>query len=384
MVLTMTLHNTRTIHLLCAAALLSLALSACAHKSAGDDDATSGKESSAKAEVTLTHVTRTDIAETLTLTGTAAALPNQDVRVSSLVAGRISDLKVAEGDRVQAGQLLAQIDDRTYRDQLNQSEAAEQQAKATLENARLSMTRNEDLFRRGITARKDMEDAQTQEHVAAAAERQAEASLEIARLQVARTQILSPLSGIIVKRSVSVGEQVDGTSAQPIVEVASLSEIEFLANAPAAYLAKMRPGQPVECVTEALPGKKLSGRIVAISPAVDPSTGVGLVRVRVPNPGGLLRLGVFLTAELPIDKHLRALCVPPDAIYRDDSGQPRVFVVNQDSATAVPVNLGIQTKELVELLSGVKEGDTVILTGGYGLGDTAKIQAASNKPEREK
>lgn len=367
-----------------AAGLFSLALSGCSHHGGSADADDEGSASNAKAEVTLTHVVRTDIAQTLTLTGNAAALPNEDVRVSSLVPGRISDLKVAEGDRVRTGELLAQIDDRTYRGQLSQAEAAEAQAKATLENARLSMTRNEDLFKRGIVARKDMEDAQTQDHVAEAAESQAQAALEIARLQVNRTHILSPLNGIVAKRFVSVGEQVDGTAAQPIVEVASLGEVEFLANAPATYLARMHAGESVSVEASAIPGKSFSGHVVAVSPAVDPTTGVGLVRVRVPNSDGQLRLGLFLTAEVPVDKHAHALCVPPDSIYRDDAGQPRVYAVDQDTAKAVPVELGIQTKELVEIVSGVKEGETVILKGGYGLGDTTKIQAAPSEAPAEK
>lgn len=379
------LSKTRKCFLPLAAALLCAGLTGCSPKPAADDaDGGAASESAARAEVTLTRVVRADIAQMLTLTGTAAAPLNHDVRVSALVSGRIVGLKVAEGDRVRSGQLLGQIDDRTYSDQLKQAEAASQQAAATLENAKLSMARNEDLFRRGIAARKDLEDAQTQEHVAEAAQRQAEAALEIAHLQVSRTQILSPLSGIVVKRFVSVGEQVDGTAAQPIVEVANLAELEFLGNVPAVDLAKLRPGESVEVTSEAVPDKKFEGRVVAISPAVDPATGVGLVRVRVPNTSGQLRLGLFLTAEIPIDKHSQVLCVPPAAVYRDESGEPRVFVVNQDSAAAVPVKLGIQNKDLVELQDGVKPGDTVILTGGYGLGDKAKIQVSSTKSESEK
>jgi RND family efflux transporter MFP subunit len=369
-------------------ALLCGAVAGCSHKSAADDAQGGTAESAAKAEVTLTKVVRADISQMLTLTGTAAAPLNQDVRVSALVSGRITELKVAEGDRVRAGQLLARIDDRNYANQLKQAEAAGQQATATLENAKLSMSRNEDLFKRGIVARKDVEDSQTQEHIAEAALHQAEATLEIARLQVTRAQILSPLNGIVVKRFVSVGEQVDGSAAQPVVEVANLAELEFLGNVPAVYLAKLHPGESVEIISEAVPDKKFAGRVVAISPAVDSATGVGMVRVRVPNSSGLLRLGLFLTAEIPIDKRAHALCVPPAAIYRDESGDTRVFVVNQDSATAVPVKLGIQNKDLVELQlgdqAGVKEGDTVILTGGYGLGDKAKIQTSSSKSEPEK
>ena len=369
----MTLKKTRVPFLLLAAAAFTLGTTGCSSKPADDQS----DDAAAKAEVTLTKVAREGISETLTLTGTAAALPNQDVRVSALVPGRIAALDVAEGDRVKAGQVLAMLDSRSYAQQIQQAKAAEQQAKANLDNAQLSTTRNEDLFQRGIAARKDMEDARTEQSVAAAALQQAEAALELARLQLGRTEITSPLTGIVAKRFVSVGEQVDGTAAQPIVEVANLDEIEFEGNAPSSYLVKIHAGEHVDLTAEAIAGQKFRGQVVAISPAVDPTTGVGLVRIRVPNSGGLLRMGMFLSAEIPIDTHARALVVPPQAIYRDEAGDSRVFVVSEDTATAVPVKIGIQTKDRVELLDGVKEGDTVILTGGYGLGDKAAVQVIS-------
>ncbi|HYL46675.1 MAG TPA: efflux RND transporter periplasmic adaptor subunit [Candidatus Limnocylindrales bacterium] len=372
----MILQRTKTRLSSLAAVLIALgaflAAAGCSHKQASaDEDSASGP----KPVVTLTRVARGDIAETLTLTGTAAALPNQDVRVSSLVPGRIAELHVAEGDHVEAGQLLAKLDDRPYQDQLRQAEAAAALAAANHKNAQLSLARNEDLFQRGIVARKDLEDARTAESVAAASERQAEAALSLARLQLARTNIASPINGTVAKRFVSVGEQADGTAAQPIVEVANLHEVEFLGNAPAAYLAKMHLQEVVDVTSEAVPGQKFSGRVVGISPAVDPATGVGLVRIRIPNPGGILRMGMYLSAQVPVDHHSNAQLVPSEAIYRDAKGEARVFVVDKkDEARAVPVKLGIETKEQVEILEGVKEGDSVILTGGYGLGDTAHVQ----------
>jgi RND family efflux transporter MFP subunit len=366
------LRRNRMAFLIMSAALFALTSASCSHKTA-DEDAVSS--TSATAQVTLTRVVRTDISQTFSLTGTAAALPNRDVKVGALVPGRIAELRAAEGDVVKEGQLLARLDDRTYRDQLQQAEAAEQQAQASLENAKLSRTRNEDLFQRGIVARKDLEDSRTQESVAAAALKQAQAALEIARLNLARSEINSPLNGVVAKRFVSVGEQVDGTAAQPIVEVANLREVEFLGNAPAAYLAKMKPGEAVDVTTEAVRGQKFPGRVIATSPSVDPTTGVGFVRIRVPNSNGLLRLGMFLSAEMPVDTHRHVLVVPTQAIYKDEEGQARIFVVNQDSAKAVPVKLGIDTPDRVELeeANGVKEGDNIILAGGYGLGDKAKV-----------
>jgi len=356
--------------------LAALAFIGCSRNSAtaSSEDKGQGNAEALVAEVTVTHVARADVSQTLLVSGTIAALPNGDVRVSSLVPGRIARMLVAEGDRVSQDQVLAQIEDQPIRDQLQQAEAAVEQTRANLENARLTRARNENLFQRGIAARKDLEDARTQQSVAEASLRQAEAALALARLQLSRTEIRSPLAGTVVKRFASVGEQVDGMGTQPIFEVANLSRVELFGNVPAVYLAKIHLGQTLPVRTDAFPGKNFAGEVVAISPAVDPSTNVGLVRIRIANEAGLLRLGMFLTAQVPIETHAKALVVPPQAIYRDAQGQPRVYRVQGETATAVPVRVGLETQERVELVSGVQAGDRVILAGGYGLGERATIK----------
>lgn len=348
---------------------LVLSSTACSHTASE-----SGEPPGPVAEVTLTQISRGNVSQILNLTGTIAALPNRDVRVSSLVPGRVAEMQVAEGDRVRVGQLVAQIDDRPIRDQLAQAEAAAAQARANLTNATLARARNENLFERGIAARKDLEDARTQESVAAAALQQAEAALSLARLQLARTSVHSPLTGTVVKRFVSVGEQVDGTAAQPILEVADLTQVELIANVPAVYLGKLRVNRMLSFGSEAFPGQSFTGRVVAIPAAVDPATNLGLIRIRIANANGLLRLGMFLSAQVPVETHASALVVPPQAVYRDEQGQPHVYRVEGEKATAVPVQVGIESPERVELLSGVQAGETVILSGGYGLGEKAKVK----------
>jgi RND family efflux transporter MFP subunit len=352
-----------------------MSLIGCSHGGAADDAAAKGD--AAVAEVTVTKVGRADIQRIVTVTGSVAALPNQDVRVSSLVPGRIAELRVAEGDTVKAGEVLAKIDERPFRDQLRQAEAAAEQAKASLENAKLNRARNETLVERGIAARKDVEDARTLESVAAATLRQSEAALALAQLQISRAEIISPLNGMVAKRFVNVGEQVDGTNAQPVLEVANLADVELIGNLPASYMGRMHVGDTLSITSETLPGQALKGRVVAISPAVDPATNLGVVRIRIANAAHLLRLGMFLSAQVPIETHKNALVAPPQAIYRDEQGKAQVYVVEGDNATAVDVELGIETQSGAEIVSGVKEGDTIILTGGYGLADKAKIKIKS-------
>ena len=159
------------------------------------DDERAGQSVAVVAEVTVTRVVRADIHSTLAVSGTLAALPNQEVKVSSLVPGRVARMEVGEGDSVKSGDLLAKIDDRSFLDQIQQAEAGVAQAKASLENARLNRERNENLLGRGIAARRDVEDARMQANVAEAALRQAEATLALARLQLARTEVRAPLDG---------------------------------------------------------------------------------------------------------------------------------------------------------------------------------------------
>jgi multidrug efflux pump subunit AcrA (membrane-fusion protein) len=110
---------------------------------------------------------------------------------------------------------------------------------------------------------------------------------------------------------------------------------------------------------------------------VDPSTNVGLVRIRIANGAGLLRLGMFLTAQVPLETHRNALVAALQAVYRDQDGNPEIYRVEGEKAEAVPVKLGIETKDRVELLSGAQEGETIILGGGYGLPAHTKVKVKS-------
>ena len=329
------------------------------------------------AEITVVKVARGDIQRVITLSGNVIALPNQDVKVSALVSGRITTLNVAEGDRVTKGEVMATLDDSTYQQQYQQAQATLSQAQATLKNAQQTAARNQTLFSRGIVARADLETAQTQLAVAQATEQQDRAAEQLAHLQLERTKITSPLTGVVAKRFAGIGEQVDGTAAQPIVEVADIAQLDFAGNLPADYLGKIHPGETLPVTSDALPGRTFSGRVVAIAPAVDPSTNVGGVRIRIANPGGALKLGMYLNAQVQVETHKNALLIPSEAIYRDESGKPIVYEVIGGVAKVADITPGIESSGKAEVLDGVKEGDTIILSGGYGLDDGTKVKIKS-------
>ncbi len=322
-------------------------------------------------------VVRQDLVERLVVRGTITAVPNEDVRISALVPGHVMMLKVAEGDAVAAGQVVAEIDPRPLEDQKRQAAAAVAQAKASLENATLNLERTDRLFKRGIAAGKEVEDARSQQAAAEAGVETAQAMLATADRQLSRTKVTSPIAGSVVKRLVSVGEQVDGTAGQPLLEVANLDVLELAANVPSEHLAAIRVGQTVEILSDAYVGHVFPGRVIAIAPAVDPATNMALTRIAITNTGRLLKIGMYAQARVGIGERKGALTVPPSAIAKNEEGEAAVYVVTGDTAQRTVVKVGLETSDAVEILSGVGDGQAVLTSGVHGLGEKAKLGKAS-------
>jgi membrane fusion protein, multidrug efflux system len=353
--------------------LLALVLcGACKSKAASDEAVAPAELPTISAETT--KVVRRTLAAELAVRGTIAAVPNEDVKVSALVPGRVIRVTVAEGDTVKQGQVLAELDRQPLQDQRRQATASVDQARAQLENARLNLQRNQQLFERGIAAGKEVEDARKDMASAQAALDQANAALNTAERQVERAEVRSPINGQIVKRMVSGGEQVDGTAAQPIVEVANLDRVELNANVPSEQLSPIKAGQSVDVVSDAYAGRTFAGTVLTIAPAVDPTTNAALVRIRITNSERLLKVGMFAEAHVRLAQHANALVVPPSAIVRDQEGAV-VYVLSGDIAQRTPVKIGLEKSDAVEILSGVKEGQTVLTSSVYGLGEKAKVAA---------
>jgi len=317
-------------------------------------------------------VRRQAIVEELVVRGTIAAVPNEDVKVSALVAGRVNAVTIAEGDRVKRGQVIVELDREPLLDQRRQAAAAVEQGRAQVENARLNLQRNQQLFERGIAAGKEVEDARAQSAAAQSALEQATAALNTAERNLERASIRSPIDGQIVKRMVSVGEQVDGTAAQPVAEIANLSHVELAANVPSEQLARIKVGQTASLTTDAFADRAFPGTVIAIGPAVDVATNAGLVRMRLQNADHALKVGMFAEARIHLAVHENALVVPPSAIVRGENGA-NVYVVTGDTAARTAVKTGIEQRNAIEIVDGVHEDQVVLTSAVYGLGEKAKL-----------
>ncbi len=358
----------------------TLVAGACARKADDDEEAKPAEVPTIVADTAT--VGRRTLVDDLLVRGTVAAIPNEDVKVSALVAGRVNAVPIAEGDTVAQGQVIAEIDRRPLDDQRRQAAAAVEQAKAALENARLNLQRNQRLFDRGIAAGKEVEDARKDMAAAEAGLEQANAALNTADRQIERASVRSPIAGQVVKRMVSVGEQVDGTAAQPIAEIANLDRVELAANVPAEYIARVKVGQAARLTTDAYAGRTFEAAVLAIAPAVDATTNAALVRVRAPNRDHALKVGMFAEARIALEEHANALVVPPAALVRDQRGAA-VYVVHGDTAERTPVRVGLEKPDAVEILDGLSDGETVLTSSVYGLGEKARLAKPGDggKPE---
>lgn len=355
--------------LLPAAAALVSASTACSNAGGGEEIASTDEPTIAAETGT---VTRRDLIEPLVVRGTVVAMPNQDVKIAALVAGRVDSLSVAEGDWVKANQVVAEIDPRPLADQKRQAAAAVAQARAAVENARLNLERTERLFQRGIAAGKEVEDARAQRAAADAGLEQATAALDTAERQLSRTRVTSPIAGQVVKRLVNVGEQVDGTAAQPIVEVANVDHVEVAAGIPADHLGRVNVGQHAVVSSDSYADREFDGQIIAIAPAVDASTNTALARVRLANTGRLLKVGMFAQVRVGLSERKAVLTVPPSAVAKSDEGAA-VYVVTGALATRTNVTLGLETSDAVEILGGVTEGQRILTSAVHGLGERARL-----------
>ncbi|WP_298829918.1 efflux RND transporter periplasmic adaptor subunit [uncultured Piscinibacter sp.] len=287
----------------------------------------------------------------------------QGVMLRPEVSGRIARLGFGDGQRVKRGQLLVQLDDTLQRAQL-------QQAQAQASIARTNLQRNRELL--------------AQNFVSASAVDQSAAALEVAQAQVAlaqaqleRMRIVAPFDGVAGIASVSLGDYVkDGADLVNIEDASSMSADFRL---PERYLARLKPGQPVEVRVDALPGRIFLGRIDAVDSQVDAAGRSLLVRARLPNPKGELKAGMFARARTVFAVRERALVVPEEALVPQGGKQYLIKVVDGAAGKVsqrIEANIGMRLPGRAEILSGLEPGDLVVTAGQARLlrGDALPVR----------
>jgi HlyD family secretion protein len=228
-----------------------------------------------------------------------------EVVISAQVAGKIVELNAEEGKTVSAGDPLARIDDTPYRAQLNQAEAALAAVGANLEGLEDNFSRTDKLRKSGSATEMQYDTIKAQTQALRAQKRAAAAQVELARAQLAFTRVMSPVTGTVLRVDVRKGETAFPGSA--LLTLADLSVMDVKVFIPEPMLGKIKFGQQVKIVSDSFPQQPLQGVVAYISPEAEFTPKniqtreertrlVYQVKVRVPNPDGILKIGMPLDA----------------------------------------------------------------------------------------
>jgi RND family efflux transporter MFP subunit len=325
---------------------------------------------------TSTVATR-DLTETLTLTGSLE--PRARVTVVAEVAARLMRVLKDEGDLVEQGAVIAVLDDTDFRLARDRAAAMLDIAEATRAHARVEEDRAASLLKTGGITDKDRVAAQAAVQLAEASYAQARIELSIAERQLSRTEVKAPLSGRVAKRSGDSGAML--AVGSPIFDIVDDAVFEFRASVASSDLGKVSVGGDVTLTVDALPGFSAKGRVTRIVPVVDPRSRSFEVVVRLPGQPGLLS-GLFARADIHVRNVPGGLTVPPSALVRDGSDPARagVFVVIDGKADRRDVTLGVEQPEAVQVTSGLRAGEVVVIDPPAALGPGMPVDVRPSGP----
>ena len=302
--------------------------------------------------------------------------------VASRVMGTVTSINVKEGDSVSEGDVLLTIDDRDYVQKARAAREAYVEAQNYLDAAdkkkrlaKLTYERYKNLYDDKAISAHEMDEIETGKDVAAseagrarAALRMAKANMDEAEINLGFTNVKAPFTGIVTGKDVEVGSMA--IPGRLLMKVEDNTSFRIDVNVDETMSGKLRPGMTVYADIGAL-GKRIDGTVTEVVPAVDPGTRTFLVKIGLEGEG--LKSGLYASVLTPSGKR-EALLIPPSAIVR--RGQLEgVYTVNGDGiATYRLVRTGNEYDGRIEVLSGLREGETVIVEGAQKAADGGLVQ----------
>jgi len=268
----------------------------------------------------------------------------EEVNIVSEITRKVIAIKMKEGALVSAGQLLFKLDDADITSRISKLTIQERLAEANESREKILLASG------GISQERFEETSNTRQTL--------QAEIDILKVDLAKTEIRAPFSGKIGLRNVSTGALVTpGTVLANLQDIGRLT-LDF--SVPERYARDLQPGSPVYFTTDYLP-EKLVASVEAAEPAVDERTRTLLVRASVQNVGGNLVPGTSARVSLVLKEQALSIFVPTSALIPSIKGYT-VFINRGGKALASPVKTGIRNSDLVQVLEGLKPGDTLVMT----------------------
>ena len=339
--------------------------------------------------VELATASRGTVRQRITVVGNL--IGDATVSVVPRIGGRMEEIYVRLGDRVNRNQRIAKIEDFELVQQVKQAEAAQEVSQATIRQreadlklAETNAERSRNLFARQLLPKQTLDDTEAryqaavaQLDLARAQSTQSNARLDELRITLANTTITSPVNGFVARRAADPGAFV-GPNA-PVVDVVDISRVRLVANVVEKDLKDIHSGDRAGVEVDAFPGEMFMGRIARVAPVLDPSTRTAPIEIEIPNSDYRLKPGMYARIGITTGEKKDTLVVPTNAVV-DIGGRRGVYVAQENNtATFRPVRVGIEEPEHIEILEGVAEGERVVTTGAGALRDGDRFLVAGGR-----
>lgn len=321
------------------------------------DPAPAGPESTVLQAEDVVRVERRPIATGPRLSGTLE--PREKAVLRAETAGSVVGLRAEIGDHVERNQVLARIDNTAAGSGFASAQSSVESAQQSVTLAERELQRVRTLVAAGALSPREQEVAESQLVQARAGLAGARAQLAAQGVQVDATVVKSPITGVVSSRDVSDGDVV--SPGLPMFTVIEPSSLRLEAGVPASAVRMLSPGTPVYFSVQGYPGQQFEGRVDRVAPAVDAASRQIPVLVSVPNEGGELLAGLFAEGRVATERR-DGFVVPTDAV-ETNGPRPWVLKVLGGKVEKVEVELGLadEQSDTVEIVSGVDEGDVLVL-----------------------
>lgn len=313
------------------------------------------------------------ITKTLSLTGNI--LPDAQVTLYAQVPGVVEKITIDEGDSVKKGQLIALIDASKYKLQLEQAQANLELAKVNEESTKKEYQRMKKLYEDNAISQQQMDAIDAKYKSAQAQLLQANAAYELALKTYKDCQITSPFDGVIAKRFIDAGELI-ATSMTPIATIVDIKKVKISVYVNEEDFALIKPGLPAKILVDAYPDRIFEGKVSKVGSIIDASSRKLEAEITVDNGDAALRPGMFARVELAVASKADVPIIQYDYALKDLDGY-YVFVLEGDIAKKRYIKPGLINGELMEVVSGLSEGEMIVSFGQKRLKDGDKVEVAT-------